>query len=30
MYVSQETSEQTEKKLKEVIRQADFKIYDGV
>ncbi|HEX9503433.1 MAG TPA: DUF6196 family protein [Patescibacteria group bacterium] len=29
MYVSRETLEQTEKRLKEVIRQANFKIYDG-
>lgn len=29
MYISQETPEQTEKRLKEVIRQADLKIYDG-
>lgn len=30
MYVSQETAEQTEKRLKEVIRQADLKIYEGM
>lgn len=30
MYISQETAEQTEKRLKEVIRQADVKIFDGV
>ncbi len=30
MYVSQETSEQTEKRLKEVIRQANLTIYDGL
>ncbi len=29
MYISQETLEQTEKRLKEVIRQANFKIHDG-
>jgi uncharacterized protein DUF6196 len=30
MYISQETSEQTENRLKEVIHQAGLKIHDGV
>lgn len=30
MYISQETPEQTERRLREVIRQAELKIYDGV